>query len=424
MQVFLSYAHTPADEQLALYIAARLRGAGVGVWMDKSSLTAGAPTRQAIQDAAAACDHGVFIVSPSWLTRDWTEWELGLFESRDAAVVRRIPILRQARKELALPPLLFRFTGFEWLDDDRDPDARTWELYCAIQGTAPGPPSSWTTRGQELKTSGDTPELLPPPPPPSFRPSIRCDPAPQWKTVDDLAGSGRNELLLLPGDAGQDHEQFVQRVQRLLRGDPPRRIECVDWLRTSHGRQSSRPGSREEYQDALAWALRVEAPRLSAALGERLANKNLVLLHPCIRSGFLDETLIDYYTQWLPAWVSEARARMNLKCVQPVEWPPESKWSLLTRWTMGQTSEGDDRPAAEQMMRTCLESSASMLRAVRLNELHNVSSEDLDDFYQVEALTSGQRGWLTARIDARHPKCPKDLFRAIDDYLPDARSRA
>jgi hypothetical protein len=65
-----------------------------------------------------------------------------------------------------------------------------------------------------------------------------------------------------------------------------------------------------------------------------------------------------------------------------------------------------------------------MLRAVRLNELHDLSQEDLDDFYQVEALSDSQREWLAARISARHAKSPKDVFRAIDDYLPDARSRA
>src|SRR5262245_49248210 len=266
------------DERLASYIAARLRGAGVGVWMDKSSLNASQPTRQAIENAAAASDHGVFIVSQSWLTRDWTEWELGLFESRNPGVVRRIPILRQPRKELALPPLLFRFTGFEWTEDDQEPDARIWELYCAINGTPPGPPAEWIARGHGLATPADTPDLLPPPPPPSLRPSIRCDRALQWKTVDDLAGSGRNEVLLLPGDAGQDHDHFIQRIQGLLRGDPLRRIERIDW--------PSRPSSREEYQETLCRALRVSGPRLSMALGERLANKNLVLLHPCVRSRF------------------------------------------------------------------------------------------------------------------------------------------
>jgi hypothetical protein len=212
--------------------------------------------------------------------------------------------------------------------------------------------------------------------------------------VDDLAGSGRNELLLLPGDAGQDHDHFIQRVQFLLRADPPRRIERVDW--------PSRPCSRDEYQEALARAMRVEVPRLSAALGERLASKNIVLLHPCIRSGFLDEALIDYYTQWLPAWVSDAHPRMNVKCVQPIEWPPESRWFALTRWTIGGGSEDDAKPAAELMMRQCLESAATMLRAVRLNELHDLSQEDLDDFYQVEALSNSQREWLEARISARH----------------------
>src|SRR5262249_24025167 len=110
MQVFLSYAHSPLDEKLAFYIAARLRGVGVSVWMDKSSLNAAQATRRAIRDAAAASAQGVFIVAQSWLTRDWTGGEGGLFEPRDPGVVRRFPILRQPRKELALPPLLFRFT--------------------------------------------------------------------------------------------------------------------------------------------------------------------------------------------------------------------------------------------------------------------------------------------------------------------------
>src|SRR5262245_61240311 len=55
MEVFLSYAHTAPDQALALYVAARLRAAGIDVWMDRSSLNAGQPTRQAIQAAVARC---------------------------------------------------------------------------------------------------------------------------------------------------------------------------------------------------------------------------------------------------------------------------------------------------------------------------------------------------------------------------------
>jgi hypothetical protein len=417
MRVFLSYAHTPADQPLAIYVESRLRAAAIDVWLDRSSLNAGQPTRQAIQEAVAGCDHGVFIVSQSWLTRDWTDWELGLFEARDPSVVRRIPILRRPRKELALPPLLFRFTGFEWLEDDREPDARIWELFCALQGTAPGPPSAWNARGHELPTPAAAPPLFEPRRgPAAFRPSLRCNRATQWKTVDDLSGSGRNELLLLPGEPGQDHEHFVQRVQHLLRSDPPRSIVRVDW--------PVRPASRDEYAEALAKALGTSIARLGAALGERLANVNLVLLHPCLRSRFLDNLLVRYYVEWLPAWIADARPRMNVKCVQPVEWPRHVSWLSLSRWVPGLASNDEDaRPAAEELVRQCLDTCAPLLRAVRLSELQDLSAADLEDFCQIEALSSSQKEWLIARIGARQARRPRDVFQAIDDYLPDARSR-
>jgi hypothetical protein len=87
-------------------------------------------------------------------------------------------------------------------------------------------------------------------------------------------------------------------------------------------------------------------------------------------------------------------------------------------------ADDDDKPAAEQMIRQCLESAAAPLRAVRLSDLHDLSPADLDDFYQIEALTAAQREWLAERIEARHAKSPKEVFHAIDDYLSDARSRA
>ena len=415
MEVFLSYAHTPSDQALTLYVADRLRAAGIDVWMDRSALNAGQATRQAIQAGVARCDHGVFIVSQSWLSRDWTDWELGLFETRDPAVVRRIPVLRRHRNELALPPLLFRFTGFEWLEDDPDPDARIWELYCAITGTEPGPPARWRERGRGLGKGGPAPVLERPRPAATFRPSLRCDRAPQWKTVDDLTNSGRNELLLLPGAVGQDHDHFVQRVQYLLRADPPRAIARIDW--------PSRPCTREEYEEALARTLDATPDRITTAVSERLAHMNLVLLHPVLRSRFVDDTLVRYYTEWLPEWLAAARPRKNLKCVQPIEWPTDSLWSSMRRWLPGGApTDEDGRSEAEHMMRRCLESAASTLRMVRLNELHDLSPDDLDDFCQIEALSPKQREWLIARISARHAKRPKDVFQAIDDYMPDARS--
>jgi hypothetical protein len=151
---------------------------------------------------------------------------------------------------------------------------------------------------------------------------------------------------------------------------------------------------------------------------------NLVLLHPCLRSRFLDDVLIRYYAEWLPSWIAEARARMNVKCMQPVEWPPRAGWLSVVHWVPGfASSDDDERPAAEELVRQCLETCAPLLRAVRLSELQNLSASDLDDFCQIEALNRSQRDWLIAKIEARQAKKPRDVFQAIDDYLPDARSR-
>src|SRR5205823_3270621 len=158
--------------------------------------------------------------------------------------VRRIPIFREPRNKLAVPPELTRMVGFEWLDGDPDADARFWELHCAITGEAPGPPGSWSASGRAL--SGSKPLPAPPrrqPPAPAVRPSLRCDRALQWSTVDDHALEAVHELLLLPGTVGQAHEHFIQRIQRYLRMDPPRTMAFIDW--------PTRPRSHDEFFEAF-----------------------------------------------------------------------------------------------------------------------------------------------------------------------------
>src|SRR5947208_1337906 len=127
MQVFISYAHTVADSALATYVAERLRAVGIDVWMDRASLTASGLLQADIEKGIAESDHGVFIVSQSWLSRDWTAFELERFSQRDPQTARRIPIFRAPRRDLAVPPALIRVTGFEWLERDPEVDARFWE---------------------------------------------------------------------------------------------------------------------------------------------------------------------------------------------------------------------------------------------------------------------------------------------------------
>jgi hypothetical protein len=414
MRVFISYAHTEVDRALARFVAERLRACAIEVWMDESSLPGGRHTQGAIEEAAATCGHAVFLVSRSWLARDWTHWELGLFDGRTPPATL-VPIWRRARKDLRLPPTLYQVTGFEWDEEERNLDARFWQLHCFLHDRGAGPESTWSDKGRTLGVLSGMNATGPvaPPPPRSVRPSLKCDRAAQWKTVDDLATSGANELLILPGAAGQAHEHFAERVQRLLRADPPRHIACVDW-------GNRRPASRDEYRDAVAVALEVGANELESGLRQRLAHENIVLLHACLRSRFLDAQIVEYYTRWLPDWIAAAQPSWNVKCVQPVEWPPETFWSSIGRRLRG--SDGDDgsaKPAAEVMLSQLLERSEPLLRAVRLAELHDLSGEDLEEFCQVMALKPRQRTWLRKRIEARRPRTPTEVFKAIDDYIPD-----
>jgi hypothetical protein len=96
MQAFISYAHTPADTALARYVAARLRGVRIDVWLDESSLTAGGLLQEDIERAIAKSDAGIFLMSQSWMASEWTAF--GSSSSiDDPHVVRRIPVFRLPR---------------------------------------------------------------------------------------------------------------------------------------------------------------------------------------------------------------------------------------------------------------------------------------------------------------------------------------
>jgi hypothetical protein len=63
-----------------------------------------------------------------------------------------------------------------------------------------------------------------------------------------------------------------------------------------------------------------------------------------------------------------------------------------------------------------------VLPAIRLHELNDITDADLDEFCDVMKLTDAQKAWLLQRIKMQSPKTPREVFQAIDDYLPDARS--
>lgn len=412
MQVFISYAHTPADTGLARYLAARLRDLAIQVWLDEESLNAGGQLRADIEQAIAKSDAGVFLVSPSWTASDWTTFELDQFV-KFRPDVKRVPILRLPNERLSVPPGLNQKTGVVWLDGETDNDARFWQLHCTLTDTAPGPSDQWNDRGRGLsRSSAPIPPPARPRPAAAGRPSLRCNRALQWKTVDDLATDTSHEIILVPGAVGQAHDHFLERVQLLLRMDPPRNVTTVDW--------PTRPRSRDEFREALARAFNVVPAELPRAMGLRLARANLVLLHPCVRARFVDEALVNYYTVWLPELIDESQAQMNVKCLQPVEWPPLGGFAAqLLTWMR---KDDDGKPEAEQLMTRMRSGARPVLPAIRLHDLTDITGADLDEFCDVMKLSDPQKAWLLARIKTRGPKTPREVFQAIDDYLPDARS--
>lgn len=418
-QVFISYAHTPADSALATCIAAALGSVGIAVWLDEATLSGGDVLQDAIEKAVAASQHGIFIVSQSWLNREWTQFELELFAKRDPNVVRRIPIFRSSRRDLVIPPPLVKITGFEWFDEEQNVDARLWEVYCAVTDATPGARDEWASRWRALgKKAPVVAKPLATRPDARLRPSLRCDRAIQWNALEQLALERASQIILLPGCVGQAHDHFIERIQRLLRLDPPRSMVTVDW--------PTRPRRREEFVEALGRALNVAPDHVPNELGERLAYNNLLLLHPCIRARFVDQSLIEYYTAWLPELIERAHGGMHIKCVQPVEWPKDlaGMGQVLSWLGLKGRSVAEGRAEAEGLITKVRDGAPATLRAVRLRDLHDLTRDDLIEFCELMGLAGAQREWLLAQVESRASDTPQETFQALDDFLPDARSMA
>lgn len=417
-QVFISYAHTRADTAVATCAAEALRSVGIHVWLDEATLSGGDLLQAEIEKAIAGSQHGIFLVSQSWLDREWTMFELEQFARRDPAVARRIPVFRAPRRDLVVPPALIKQTGFHWLEDDPDCDARLWELYCAVTDTAPGASDTWGARWRSLPKRGPAPTR------PRvtdakarLRPSLRCDRALQWNAIDELALERSHHLILLPGSVGQAHDHFIERVRHLLRMDPPRSMVTIDW--------PTRPRTRDEFVEALGRALDVPASAIATELGERLAYNNVLLLHPCVRARFADAALVAYYTDWLPEILEGVRTSMCVKCVQPIEFPRESSGRSLLSWLrLGSSPAPATKADADQLMASLRGSAKPLLRAIRVRDLSDLTQDDLNEFCEFSGLNDAQRTWLLAQIAARDATSPKDIFQALDDFLPDARSIA
>jgi hypothetical protein len=414
VQVFISYSHNDADKWLARYLADRLRAIKIEVWQDESSQPAGESLQADIEKAIRESDHAVFLVSKMWLKSRYCRLELDRFDRRDPATVRRVPVFRLPPDQLMLPVQLIDLKGVTWLDEDPHHDARFWEVYCAITGTDPGRSEEWSERGRTMAQG-----VVPPPvlsPPRASLDSLRCNRALQWTRIENLVPGPSHDLLIVPGEAGQAHDHFSRRVRELLTTLPPRSIVTVHWRK--------RPSSEDEYLAAVAAALGVSNEWLTREIAERMSDCNLVLLHPCLRARFVDAKLIQYYTEWLPRMLEQAKPRMKLKCLQPVEWPVEegALGNVLAWLRLRRATADEGRSEAERFIDRVRTGAAETLHASRLQDLGDITQADLDEFCEDERLTESQKAWFLSRIHSRNPSNAQEIFDAIDAFLADARS--
>ena len=339
LKIFLSYARQPNDLEFTRELSARLRCRGHEVWLDEERIAASQNAQKEVQKGINWCDHAVFVVSQEWLRRDWTTFELRYFADNKPNS-RRLAVLRCKKEECQLPPQLINVTNFEWLKNSRDDDdIGYWQLLCGLEGRVPGPKSEWLAKGGEIgrpiprssssievqaKLLGHFQEG-------DLR-ALRCDRTKQWDQLDfRITKQKGHEAIFLPGRRGEGHQYFMLRVNTGLRDSPPRRIVHVSWRRAS-----GPPSIKQDYMGALASSLGCDTEELESTLNQELEQRNLIILHPCVREKFEDKSFLKYYSDWLPDLLARVKSPKVVKAIQPIEWP-RNNWitRLVARFIHG-----------------------------------------------------------------------------------------
>jgi TIR domain/inactive STAND len=411
--VFVSYART--DRDFAIDLVRQLGRAGFRVWFDEEQVPAGAPIREGLARGLGAARHAVFVITEAWLDRDWTEWELEVFQADRAPERIAIPLLRIPRDVRRLGPYLAKQLAVHWPADDPDPLARLWLVVCGLRQEPAGPCEHWSERAR-ASLGGNGPALAARTPAEreartvlaartsSAHFALTCDRAPQWGTLTAYAAAAGSHALFVHGSQGQGHEVFFERVAQCLPKDPRRRIRTVRWGPLP-------PTTRGTFLAALAEALDCRPEQLPATLRSQLAEQNLILLHrPVFEEDFDDDSLALYYTRWLPELLAEVEGaahsadRWGLKLVQGVAWCRASSLQggaarLLRRlgaggatWAKSALERGDAQAALRRIERAA----SPRLPIVLLDELRDLRREDVLQWSLL--LPEAERGRIVDRV--------------------------
>ncbi len=242
---------------------------------------------------------------------------------------------------------------------------------------------------------------------PIDRPSLLCGRGDQWNLVCQCAPSRIHQVILVPGGRGQDPVHFRDRVQTWLPPDPTRSMVAVHW--------PSPPRRLEELLEALAFALQTDVKNLEQTIAERLAHRNLVLLHSCLATGFREKHFAQYYTEWWPAAIGSVKTPYHVKSVQPVEWPIIAAGRSLWRRLWPGEEPGSEEEADARTLIEALTKHPSVMRVVAVDELTNLERKEIDQFLTTSEFKHEQQQLLAEQLTGG-PQVPAFMFKTIDDY--------
>ena len=337
------------------------------------------------------------------------------------AIYESFPSVEEIEKLLIAPPVAQEFDALTSRVKSRKDNAWdiaheafkqgwAWALFDAARTTVPDSPSL-RALAAELEKVGDVATTAVEAR--SDRPSLLCGRAAQWTAMEQCARARQHQVILVMGDEGQDSLHFRDRIQTYL-ADPRCSTVVVEWI--------TRPVQQDEYFEALARAFECSPAQLAQTIAGRIAVQNVVLLHDLVDLRFDDHTLVQYYTEWLPALVAGHPNAPRLKSVQPIEWPPEAgAGGFLERlWGSGKGST-NGRAGAIALRDTLTKGEKDWMHIVTLKDLMNLTDDDLSGFMETSGLQRKQQANMLSRL-TEFNHVPKKVFKAIDTYWNDVRS--
>lgn len=390
--VFVSYSRR--DEAFVDSLVEMLRQANLKYWLDREQMPGGTDINDSLIRGLKVSRHVIAVVTENWLARDYTTWEVAAAQEALKGERTLVPLALQSFDAERLGPFLHRRNVLLWLANDPDPDARFWEVYCALRQEGPGRKEEWSAKGRAVRSAqaGTTRPgsvLLPATPAEEewkatqsarrgeARIIYSCDREKQWHPLEAHARQPGHGALFVTGARGEGHDFFLDAVEECYPETPRRWIRKVAW------RQHLPPRDKEEFLRTLGASLPCRAASAAdpgEALRAWLRDRNLVLVHrPVLPARLRDEALISYYTRWLPELLPEPGTGSGvLKVIQGIDWasPPQGLGRLTALFRPHESQEVDEA------LKAIRGQAAKGLPVFLLPQLEPITREQLETFIE------------------------------------------